>query len=37
MSSELRAELDDKVIRFLHALEIILVMCIVALMVFKPF
>ncbi|HLE29046.1 MAG TPA: DUF2269 family protein [Anaerolineales bacterium] len=37
MSSELRAELDDKVIRFLHTLEIILVMCIVALMVFKPF
>jgi len=25
------------VIRFLHTLEIILVMCIVALMVFKPF
>jgi uncharacterized membrane protein len=37
MTPELRAELDDKVVRLAHVVEIILVVFIVALMVFKPF
>lgn len=37
ITAELRAELDDKVIRALHVVEIVLVGLIVWLMVFKPF
>ena len=36
-TAELRAELDDKVIRVLHVVEMALVVLIVGLMVFKPF
>ncbi len=37
ITPELRAELNDKVIRFLHIAEIVLLVFIVVLMVFKPF
>lgn len=37
MTPELYAALDDKVVRVLHTLEIVLVILIVGLMVFKPF
>lgn len=37
MTPELRAALDDKLIRFLHTVEIVLVVFVVGLMVFKPF
>jgi len=37
MTPELRAALDDRAVRFLHSTEIVLVIVIVVLMVFKPF
>jgi uncharacterized membrane protein len=37
VTSELRAEVDDRVIRVVHVVEIALVVFIVVLMVFKPF
>jgi len=37
MMPELRAALDDKLIRLLHTLEIIMVILVVVLMVLKPF
>lgn len=37
MTPELRAALEDKTIRVLHVVEIVLVLFILLLMVFKPF
>lgn len=37
MTAELRAELDDKVVQFVHLYEDVSVVIVVALMVFKPF
>ena len=37
ITPELRAELDDRVVRFAHLYENVMVVVVVALMVFKPF